>query len=1104
MRKLVFIIVTLFANLACFAQNDLFPIRLNSKWGFIDKTGKVIIEPKYLAVGKFGTNEYTHFAKYNALGIVKRTGEELLFENINRLKVIDNQSIAIRKDTLWGIVNFNKDTLLKPLYSEIQKDKKSCYKVRFSDSIGIKTPMGKTLVPMRYKLVKRVNNDGFYAETIDSSFIFSESGQKLYEGTLGCFEYKYWPIIVFREDSNRINLLNVKSGIKATELLNAKAVAKNLFVTRKNDEWHLFNGNTGNVYTRKQLFTIDTLSNDFLRVHENNFTGIIKKEGTIIVPTEYNAIELNNGSFHVRKGNLVGVYSPSGKLMLKPIYDLITPYSGNLLLLQQSGKLGMAKTNGTLLFAPMFDALEVDNKQIRGKNGTEMGFIDLDKNYDVVDFYKFKNVKTISLDTDFPVLPQETATNTTAPNFFGWFFSNGIRKWGFRRQDSSLRHTPTFYNIKHFPQTGFTVTWQTKKGDASIDILDGSYYQDYKCALALTADGNYFLNPKYWHIYQSELKKKNCGYVRALRFDGKQQIIQRNGLVVKKSFDFIDTLVEGLARYNIGGSTAVRQNPKSKTIVCNQMVFKHQIGKDSSAYSLWQKNALKKKFIELDYGKWGFINNEGNIAIDHKFDFVNQFYKGTSIVKYQGKWGVINTSGEFIISPEYFNVERLEHNGKLFFQVFKTEPKFGIIDSAGNTRIYPEFKKADNYQRGLVAVKSKKGWTFLDSNLFPIHDPIFDEVKSFSNNRCAVSVNKKWGYINRFGTAIIPFAYNKVLPFHNNRAWVFDKGKWYLINEKGVRVTSTDFSNPVEFRKGFAFAKKRKSDKYSLLNKSGENVIKKRFDDALPFNEYAITPVEKKNRWAIIDTTGLLLTDFTFHKIDSFKNGWARATDDLGSILLHYSGRTVRINPDYYEFSEFCNGLARVKYEGNFGFIDTTGKVFLDFEYRYASNFYNGYAFVKKSNGISNCINKNGEVVFEYQGFIVEPFIEGRAILKKQGKYFYIDTLGRNIFDEGFKKALPFSENVGRVKIGKKWAVINEHGHVLNTPKYVKIKNFNCQYSVVKRSGSYGLYNDEGGVVLNVMYDEMILSDGKQFFLSVQDKIGHYDLEDEWIWEPAR
>lgn len=58
---------------------------------------------------------------------------------------------------------------------------------------------------------------------------------------------------------------------------------------------------------------------------------------------------------------------------------------------------------------------------------------------------------------------------------------------------------------------------------------------------------------------------------------------------------------------------------------------------------------------------------------------------------------------------------------------------------------------------------------------------------------------------------------------------------------------------------------------------------------------------------------------------------------------------TTLVAPTYEDAKGFSEGLAAVKKNGKWGFIDETGKVVIDFKYDYAGSFDEGYAVVGKS-----------------------------------------------------------------------------------------------------------------------------------------------------------
>ena len=63
--------------------------------------------------------------------------------------------------------------------------------------------------------------------------------------------------------------------------------------------------------------------------------------------------------------------------------------------------------------------------------------------------------------------------------------------------------------------------------------------------------------------------------------------------------------------------------------------------------------------------KWGFLGNEGQVAITFIYEAALPFRDGFSAVKLNGKWGYINMNGEFVIDPKYSSATSF-HHGKAF------------------------------------------------------------------------------------------------------------------------------------------------------------------------------------------------------------------------------------------------------------------------------------------------------------------------------------------------------------------------------------------------------------------------------------------------------
>ena len=65
------------------SQSDLFPIQQNNKWGFIDNTGKVVIEPQFEFVDKFSDGLALVNVGNRKMGYIDSSGQFVINPQFN-------------------------------------------------------------------------------------------------------------------------------------------------------------------------------------------------------------------------------------------------------------------------------------------------------------------------------------------------------------------------------------------------------------------------------------------------------------------------------------------------------------------------------------------------------------------------------------------------------------------------------------------------------------------------------------------------------------------------------------------------------------------------------------------------------------------------------------------------------------------------------------------------------------------------------------------------------------------------------------------------------------------------------------------------------------
>ena len=123
------------------------------------------------------------------------------------------------------------------------------------------------------------------------------------------------------------------------------------------------------------------------------------------------------------------------------------------------------------------------------------------------------------------------------------------------------------------------------------------------------------------------------------------------------------------------------------------------------------------------------------------------------------------------------------------------------------------------------------------------------------------------------------------------------------------------------------------------------------------------------------------------------------------------------IQPQFIEAGDFKDGVAAVKQDAKWGYIDYNGNYFIDPQFDHAKDFENGVGIVREK-GIYKYVNSNKEIF---------PANKEYEALKE------------------------FSNGFARIRQGKLWGYINQSGQIVIPAQFIDAGNFyGCgNYSIV-------------------------------------------------------
>ena len=125
------------------------------------------------------------------------------------------------------------------------------------------------------------------------------------------------------------------------------------------------------------------------------------------------------------------------------------------------------------------------------------------------------------------------------------------------------------------------------------------------------------------------------------------------------------------------------------------------------------------------------------------------------------------------------------------------------------------------------------------------------------------------------------------------------------------------------------------------------------------------------------------------------------------------SNRLVIPGARFQTLGVFREGRAPVSIGGRFGYIDTAGKVVIEPQFAEAGPFHEGYAMVRDDAGRTGYVRLDGawatEPLWLQEAY---PFSAGRARVRLNGQYGFLDTTGRFVTPPRYLRADDFSEGL--------------------------------------------------------------------------------------------
>lgn len=466
-------------------------------------------------------------------------------------------------------------------------------------------------------------------------------------------------------------------------------------------------------------------------------------------------------------------------------------------------------------------------------------------------------------------------------------------------------------------------------------------------------DGRIKLPFKYEHI---GIFEKDDNLILA-KSNGKFGYINRQGETV------IDFIYDDAWRFSEGLAWVVQKRADGKGrdyyFIDEKGNKVFDVPKDISSMGMSFNDGL---FMVKKNGKFGYINKEGEFAIDYQYyDFVEGFEHGLNIVTKNDKEGAIDRMGNVVIPIKYDNIEYVdEHyliltldddsfianfNGDILKKDMRLHLPSNLYDNNNRPIYIATLLNEEGYPTALVNHELKEIVPFHRfDDIFVLNDKYFTvKNKRLNQDETMPADDDRYGIIDNQGKLIFELDYQIDKTFHGG---VMTEDYYILKNKHHAGVVDKNMNLLLPFDFDDIYS----PDMSFFIVKKDDKVALYQYDKAMTGFDYQkiefITPtlwaVQKNDKWALINEQNKPLTKFIYDDMDELKYGMIPVLRQgkWGLLDEHYQEIIAPVHEGLWILDNGAIGVSKSSDGDNkYGLVDKKGVALTQMEFDDLSSF---------------------------------------------------------------------------------------------------------------------------------------------------------------------
>lgn len=292
-------------------QYNYFVLKQNDLYGVIDKEGNTIIAPEYNEI-KIPNPEKGIFICYleDTTKIFNEKKEQIMtkyndvqpirLKNIASDLMYEKSILKYSKDGKYGLVNFEEKVITKPIYDEIDSlpYKEGELLVKQNEKYGVINMIGNKILDIAYD---KIEVDGYYTDE-------------------NHYQYAGYIVSIKTQEGYRYGYLNYKGKeiLKAeyNDIIRVKEIEDNTnsyLIHAKNGQYGITKNENQILQNEYQSIRYDATNKIFV-IEKSKKYGIANLDGKVIVPIQYNQIDITGIYLYAQNEQETTVYNNDGTI----------------------------------------------------------------------------------------------------------------------------------------------------------------------------------------------------------------------------------------------------------------------------------------------------------------------------------------------------------------------------------------------------------------------------------------------------------------------------------------------------------------------------------------------------------------------------------------------------------------------------------------------------------------------------------------------------------------------------------------------------------------------------------------------------------------------